>query len=91
MVDFSAAAQQSGVFEDVVLSLDATFPTLNFAALAATMRGRVEQHGKRRAAEMREAAKMLDGLGLGGDLARAIADVHDHAAKDSSRGKAAPD
>ena len=82
MVDFSAAAQQSGVFEDVVLSLDATFPTLNFAALAATMRGRGEQHGNRRAADRREAATMLDGLGLGGDLARAIADVHDHVAKD---------
>jgi 3-hydroxyisobutyrate dehydrogenase-like beta-hydroxyacid dehydrogenase len=85
MVDFSKAAQQSGVFEDVVQSLDATFPTLNFAALAATMRGRVEQHGKRRAAEMREAAKMLDSLDLGGDLARAIADVHDHVARDFSR------
>jgi 3-hydroxyisobutyrate dehydrogenase-like beta-hydroxyacid dehydrogenase len=82
MIDFSLAARQSGVLEDVVQSLDATFPTLDFAKLAATMRGRVEQHGKRRAAEMREAAKMLDGLGVGGDLARAIADVHDHVAKD---------
>jgi hypothetical protein len=34
---------------------------------------------------------MLDGLGLRGDLARAIADVHDHVAKDFSRGKARPD
>jgi 3-hydroxyisobutyrate dehydrogenase-like beta-hydroxyacid dehydrogenase len=88
MINFSVAARQSGVFEDVVQSLDATFPTLNFTALAATMRGRVEQHGKRRAAEMREAAKMLDGLGVGGDLARAIADVHDHVAKDFSLEKA---
>jgi 3-hydroxyisobutyrate dehydrogenase-like beta-hydroxyacid dehydrogenase len=88
MVDFSKAARESGVFEDVVESLDATFPTLNFASLAATMRGRVEQHGKRRAAEMREAAKMLDGLGLRGGLSRAIADVHDHVATDFSRKKA---
>ena len=87
MVDFSKAAHESGVFKDVVESLDATFPALNFASLAATMRGRVEQHGKRRAAEMREAAKMLDGLGLRGGLSRAIADVHDHVAKDFSRKK----
>jgi 3-hydroxyisobutyrate dehydrogenase-like beta-hydroxyacid dehydrogenase len=91
MVDFSLAARQSGVFEDVVQSLDATFPTLNFTTLAATMRGRVERHGKRRAAEMREAAKMLDGLGVGGGLARAIADVHDHVAKDFSLEKAKSD
>jgi hypothetical protein len=88
MVDFSLAARQSGVFEDVVQSLDATFPTLNFTALAAAMRGRVERHGKRRAAEMREAAKMLDDLGVDGGLARAIADVHDHVARDFSLEKA---
>ena len=85
MVDFSAAARKCGVFEDVVQSLDATFPALDFAALAATMRGRVERHGTRRAAEMREAAKMLDGLGLGGDLSRAIADVHEYIAGNVSQ------
>ncbi|WP_158814915.1 NAD(P)-dependent oxidoreductase [Methylocapsa sp. S129] len=82
MIDFSEAADKCGVFEDVVQSLDATFPSLDFAALAATMRGRVEQHGIRRAAEMREAAKMLDGFGLGGDLSRAIADVHERVAQE---------
>jgi 3-hydroxyisobutyrate dehydrogenase-like beta-hydroxyacid dehydrogenase len=77
MVEFSEAARASGVFEDVVKSLDATYPSLNFAALAKTMRGRVEQHGVRRAAEMREAAKMLDDLSVGGGLSRAIADVQE--------------
>ena len=86
MVDFSMAAQECGVSEDVVASLDATFPGLDFAALAATMRGRVERHGKRRAAEMREAAKMLDGLGLGGGLSRAIADVHERVAEVAGKG-----
>ena len=81
MVEFSEAARASGVFEDVVKSLDATYPSLNFAALAKTMRGRVEQHGVRRAAEMREAAKMLDDLQVGGDLSRAIADVQERVAR----------
>ena len=81
MVEFSEAARASGVFEEVVRSLDATYPSLNFAALAKTMRGRVERHGVRRAVEMREAAKMLDDLHVGGDLSRAIADVQERVAR----------
>jgi 3-hydroxyisobutyrate dehydrogenase-like beta-hydroxyacid dehydrogenase len=73
MADFSAAADASGVFADVVASLNATFPGVDFAALAETMPGRLRQHGIRRAAEMREAGEMLDALGLDGDLSRAIA------------------
>jgi 3-hydroxyisobutyrate dehydrogenase-like beta-hydroxyacid dehydrogenase len=80
MVDFSEAAGRSGVYEDVVQSLEATFPGLNFAGLARTMRGRAERHGIRRAAEMREAAKMMESLGLIGDLSRAIADVQERTA-----------
>jgi len=77
MADFGAAAQAAGVFEDVVASLNATFPGLDFAALAKTMPGRLRQHGIRRAAEMREAGRMLDTLGLDGDLSRAIATRHE--------------
>ena len=87
MVEFSEAARASGVYEDVVKSLDATYPSLNFAALAKTMRGRVEQHGVRRAAEMREAAKMLDDLRVGGDLSRAIADVQQRYARRGASGE----
>ena len=38
------------------------------------MMSRVQQHGVRRAAEMREASRMIAELGLDGSLASAIAD-----------------
>jgi len=44
------------------------------------MAGRVRQHGIRRAAEMREAAMMLDDLGLDGSLSRAVADAQQRGA-----------
>ncbi|MFM0730973.1 DUF1932 domain-containing protein [Paraburkholderia sediminicola] len=37
--------------------------------------GRVVEHGQRRAEEMREAALMLDALGMSSALASAVADV----------------
>jgi hypothetical protein len=42
---------------------------------------RVKRHGVRRAAEMREAGKMLDEAGRNGDFARAIADAHERYAR----------
>lgn len=73
--DSAKAARAWGVADDVFASLNDTFPGTDFAKLADLMAGRVRQHGVRRAAEMREAADMLDDLGVNSDLARAVADA----------------
>ncbi len=74
LCDCSAAATDSGVADEVYRSLSETFPSIDWPSLAISMRERVEKHGIRRAAEMREAADMLDELGYDSRLARAVAD-----------------
>jgi 3-hydroxyisobutyrate dehydrogenase-like beta-hydroxyacid dehydrogenase len=81
MVECSAASKHWGVEAPVYQSLDRTYKGLDFAALADDMNERVSTHGVRRAAEMREAADMLDGMGLNSDLMRAVAALHDRTAK----------
>lgn len=80
IVDSARAARAWGVQDDVFASLNDTFPGTDFAKLADMMAGRVRQHGIRRAAEMREAADMLDDLGVNADLARAVADAQERGA-----------
>ena len=63
-------------------SLAASYPGMDWAELARTMPGRVAHHGVRRAAEMREAARMFEELGVSGAFAEAIAARHEtYAAK----------
>lgn len=73
MVDCAAACRAWNVEEEVYGSLAETFPSIDWAALAVDMGERVATHGVRRAAEMHEAAAMLDEIGLSGNLARAVA------------------
>ena len=80
IVDCAAAAKQWNVQDEVFASLDASFPGTDFADLARYMAQRVNEHGVRRAAEMREAAMMLDDLGMDGSLSRAVADAQDRGA-----------
>lgn len=80
IIDCAAAAHKWNVEAEVFASLHASFPSLDFAALAEAMGARVRQHGVRRAAEMREAAMMLDDLSLNGDLARAVAAAQERGA-----------
>lgn len=75
MVDCAAACEAWDVKDPVFASLNATFPSIDFHALAADMRERVATHGVRRSAEMREAAEMLGVAGLHPGLAQAIADA----------------
>lgn len=82
MVDFTLASQRAGVLPAVLASLNASYPGMDWENLAKVMMSRVRQHGIRRAAEMREAGRMIDELGLDGSLARAIADRHESFAKD---------
>jgi 3-hydroxyisobutyrate dehydrogenase-like beta-hydroxyacid dehydrogenase len=81
MVDCTAAAQGWGVTDAVFASLHATFPSINFHALSADMRERVATHGLRRAAEMREAAEMIEALGLDPGLAQAVAQSQQRGAR----------
>jgi 3-hydroxyisobutyrate dehydrogenase-like beta-hydroxyacid dehydrogenase len=70
------AAKQFDVDGRVLASLAASFPGVGWdAGYEAYLIGRVVEHGQRRSEEMREAALMLDGLGMSSALATAIADV----------------
>jgi len=72
MVDCAEASERWGVKDPVFASLHATFPSIDFHALAADMRERVATHGVRRSAEMAEAGEMLAALGMNPDLALAV-------------------
>jgi 3-hydroxyisobutyrate dehydrogenase-like beta-hydroxyacid dehydrogenase len=85
MVDLNAAAASAGVLPAVLASLTASYPGMDWAEVARTMPGRVKRHGVRRAAEMREAAKMLEEAGIDGAFASAIADAHEKYARAEAR------
>jgi 3-hydroxyisobutyrate dehydrogenase-like beta-hydroxyacid dehydrogenase len=84
MVDFSLASERAGVMPAVLASLKASYPGMDWENVAKVMMSRVRQHGIRRAAEMREASRMITELGLDGSLASAIADRHESFAKGGS-------
>jgi len=81
MVDLKAATEATGVWPAVLASLSASYPGMDWAKIIDYMPPRVKRHGIRRAAEMREAGKMLDEAGANGDFARAIADAHERYAR----------
>ncbi len=80
IVDCAAAAKLWNVEDEVFGSLTKSFPGTDFAKLADYMAERVHTHGRRRAAEMREAAAMLADLGMVAELAAAVADAQDRGA-----------
>ena len=81
MVDLGLAGEKAGVLPAVLASLTASYPGMDWAELVQVMPKRVTRHGIRRAAEMREAARMLDELGFSGALSEAIADRHESFAR----------
>ena len=60
----AAAAEAAGVSDEVMASLDASEKTAPWAEKVAYNRERMARHGFRRAAEMEESAKTLQGLGV---------------------------
>jgi 3-hydroxyisobutyrate dehydrogenase-like beta-hydroxyacid dehydrogenase len=84
MVDFTLASERAGVMPAVLDSLKASYPGMDWENVAKVMLSRVRQHGVRRAAEMREASRMIAELGLDGSLASAIADRQESFAKGSA-------
>jgi len=67
-------ARHYGVEENVLISLDATFPGMNWRESAPYMLERVLTHGKRRAEEMRFSAKTVEAAGWTPHMTAAIAE-----------------
>lgn len=67
------AAEGLGLGQRILQSAGKTLGIENMPALADYVMARVVVHGRRRAAEMREAAKTLEELGLSNDMASATA------------------
>lgn len=66
-------ARRYGVEEQVIASLDATFPSMDWQSQADYLVSRVVQHGRRRAAEMREVALTVEDVGMQPLMAAATA------------------
>ncbi|HIP78733.1 MAG TPA: NAD(P)-dependent oxidoreductase [Kiloniellaceae bacterium] len=73
VTEAARASDALGVRESVFSSLSASFPQLDWPALADDFAVRMRKHGRRRSAEMLEAAAMLTDLGLPEELCGAIA------------------
>jgi 3-hydroxyisobutyrate dehydrogenase-like beta-hydroxyacid dehydrogenase len=82
LVQCAAAARKWDVEADVVASLKATYPAVDWPQQIAYAAERVAKHGLRRAQEMREAGAMLADLGLDPVLCEAIAAVEEQGAKE---------
>jgi plasmid stability protein len=68
------AARQFGAEDAVLASLHETFPSMGWdGALPDYLISRVAEHGRRRAAEMREVARTLADAGVEATMATAIA------------------
>jgi 3-hydroxyisobutyrate dehydrogenase-like beta-hydroxyacid dehydrogenase len=65
MAECVLAAEAAGVRDEVIASLDASWPGADWAARADYALDRMLVHGQRRAAEMEEVVKTLDALGTG--------------------------
>jgi len=68
------AARRFGAEREVLASLERTFPHMGWQeALPDDLVSRIAEHGRRRAAEMREVARTLEEVGLDPVMARATA------------------
>lgn len=75
MIQCRESARHWDVEDEVFSSLAKSYPGMDWVELAEKMRGRVRRHGRRRSAEMREAAEMTGAIGLDASLCQGIADV----------------
>lgn len=71
------AARRAGVEEQVIASLEASSPEIDWRGRGTYNLERMMVHGQRRAAEMREVAATVAELGLGGAMSAAAADWQD--------------
>ena len=73
MVECMVAARSHGVERQVIESLDATLPGIDWGRHAGYVMGRAIRHGRRRGEEVREAAAMVAELGIEPHMADATA------------------
>ena len=86
----AAGAEAAGVFDEVMASLDASEKAAPWADKVAYNRERMATHGLRRAAEMEESAKTLQGLGVEPVMTRGTVKLQREAAqKNKKRDEAA--
>src|SRR6187399_1130510 len=85
----AAAAEAAGVFDEVMASLDASEKAVGWAARVAYNRERMETHGLRRAAEMEESARTLQGLGIEPVMTRGTVELQRKAARKNKGTEAA--
>ena len=77
-VESLLAARRFGAEKEVLASLQGTFPQMGWQEkLPDYLISRVAEHGRRRAAEMREVAHTLESVGVEPTMARATAVRHD--------------
>jgi 3-hydroxyisobutyrate dehydrogenase-like beta-hydroxyacid dehydrogenase len=77
-VESMMAARQFGAEEQVLASLTQTYPGMGWDRdLPDYLISRVAEHGRRRAAEMREVARTLQDVGIAPTMAAAIAERQD--------------
>ncbi len=76
-VESMLCARHYGVEDEVLASLDETFPSMDWQSQADYLVSRVVQHGRRRAAEVREVAHTVADAGLAPLMATAIAQRQD--------------
>ena len=81
----AAAAEAAGVIDEVMASLDASEKTAGWAEKVAYNRERMATHGARRAAEMEESAKTLQGLGVEPVMTRGTVKLQREAAQKNKR------
>jgi 3-hydroxyisobutyrate dehydrogenase-like beta-hydroxyacid dehydrogenase len=81
----ATAAEAAGVFDEVMASLDASEKRAPWADKVAYNRERMATHGARRAAEMEESAKTLQGLGVEPVMTRGTVRLQREAAQKNKR------
>lgn len=74
MAECALASRRAGISEYVFASLEKTYPGIEWLDKCEYNLERMSVHGKRRAAEMREAAKTVAELGLINSMSRATVD-----------------
>jgi 3-hydroxyisobutyrate dehydrogenase-like beta-hydroxyacid dehydrogenase len=73
VVESFTAARAFGVEQQVLASLQETYPQFDWEKQGDYLFSRVIEHGKRRAEEMRASAEMIDASGVGGVMGGAAA------------------
>ena len=85
----AAAAEAAGGYDEITASLDASEKPVGWARRFAYNRERMETHGLRRAAEMEEVARTLEGLGVEPVMTRGTVQRQRAAAKAKRKDQAA--